>query len=223
MEFLSYLSKHFDSGPFFYKHWNSYLILPHVRILVLFLETLGSFPCPSKHWNCGPIFLTLEFLPYFNAHCNFDVILWNTETLTIFLQSLQFLTCPSTAITGILTPSFQTLEIQPYLYTHWNSYLILPNVWILAPFYKHWNFDRIPSHFGILALFFTDWNFQLILPSIWVLALFLQTLEFLSYPFTGNIKIVALSFQTVELWPNIYIHWFSDLNLQNIGILALFL
>ena len=160
MEFLSYLSKHFDSGPFFYKHWNSYLILPHVRILVLFLETLGSWPCPSKHWNCGPIFLTLEFLPYFNAHCNFDVILWNTETLTIFLQSLQFLTCPSTAITGILTPSFQTLEIQPYLYTHWNSYLILPNVWILAPFYKHWNFDRIPSHFGILALFFYRLEFS---------------------------------------------------------------
>ena len=74
-----------------------------------------------------------------------------------------------------------------------------------------------------LPCFFTDWNFQLILPSIWILALFLQTLEFLSYPFTGNIKIVALSFQTVELWPNIYIHWFSDLNLQNIGILALFL
>ena len=194
MEFLSYLSKHFDSCPFFYKHWNSYLILPHVRILVLFLETLGSWPYPSKHWNCGPIFLTLEFLPYFNAHWNFDVILRNIDTLTLFLQSLQFLTCPSTA-----------------------------NVWILAPFYKHWDFDRIPSHFGILALFFTDWNFQLILPSIWILALFLQTLEFLSYPFTGNIKIVALSFQTVEFWPNIYIHWFSDLNLQNIGILALFL
>ena len=136
---------------------------------------------------------------------------------------MQFLTCPSTAITGILTPSFQTLEIQPYLYTHWNSYLILPNVWILAPFYKHWNFDRIPSHFGILALFFTDWNFQLILPSIWILALSLQTLEFLSYRFTGNIKILALSFHTVEFWPNIYILWFSHLNLQNIGILALFL
>ena len=106
-------------------------------------------------------------------------------------------------------------------YKHWNSYLILPNVGILAPFYKHWNSHWIHSYFGILALFFADWNFQLILPSIWILALFLQTLEFLSYSFTANIKILVLSFQTMEFWPNIYKHWFSDLNLQNIGILAL--
>ena len=70
---------------FFYKHWNSYLILPHVRILVLFLETLGSWPYPPNIGIAAPIFLTLEFLPYFNARWNFDVILRNIETLSLFL------------------------------------------------------------------------------------------------------------------------------------------
>ena len=160
---------------FFYKHWNSYLILPHVRILVLFLETLGSWPYPSKHWNCGPIFLTLEFLPYFNAHWNFDVILRNIETLTLFLQSLQFLTCPSTAITGILTPSFQTLEIQPYLYpskrlnsgpflqtlefwsnsfTLWNSGPVFYRLEFSAHSSEHLNSGPVLTNTGILILSF---------------------------------------------------------------------
>ena len=155
---------------------------------------------------------------------------------------MQFLTCPSTAITGILTPSFQTLEIQPYLCTHWNSHLILPNVWILAPFYKHWNFDRIPSHFGILALFFTDWNFQLILPSIWILPysykhwnsyliVSLETLKFWPYPskqwnfgpifiYTG---FLILTFKILGFWPYFYKHWNYDLLLPKNEIRALFL
>ena len=64
---------------------------------------------------------------------------------------------------------------------------------------------------------------DLIIPCTGILALFLKTLEFLSYPFTANIVILALSFQTMEFCPDIYTHWFSDRILQNSGILALFL
>ena len=97
---------------------------------------------------------------------------------------------------SIFTLSFmQTLEFCCYRYTHWNCYLILLNV-------------------GIVALFYIN---------IGILALFLQTLEFFSNPSIANIEILPLSFQTIELKPIIYTHWFCVVMLQNIGILALFL
>ena len=192
-------------------HWNSDPTPP-----ALSLNTLEFLSYPLKQWNSGPFFVhigilsssfkTLQFSPYLYTHWNPNLILLSNGILALFCYILEFGSHPYKHWTSSL------------IFITWNSHLILPNVGILAPFYKHWNSHWIHSYFGILALFFADWNFQLILPSIWILALFLQTLEFLSYPFTGNIKILALSFQTMEFWPNIYIHWFSDLNSGPISI-----
>ena len=57
--------------PYFYKRWNSDLMIPKNGILALFFintgiltlsfQTLEFLYFPSKHWNSGPIFYTLHF------------------------------------------------------------------------------------------------------------------------------------------------------------------
>ena len=119
---------------FFYKHWNSYLILPNVAFLSLPLYTLVFLSYPSKRWNSGPIFIHIGILP------------------TSF-QRLEFLSYPSTANIGIL----------PYFYKHWNAHFILLNTGYLpfsfrtfklwTCFFKHLNYELTDPNIGILALF----------------------------------------------------------------------
>ena len=131
---------------------------------------------------------------------------------------------------GILILSFQTLEFWSYSFKCWDSDLILWNGRILISFfqelelwsysYKHWNSDLIFSNVGILILFFQAlelWPYSyecgiLLLPS--------ETLEFSGLIFK-SIGIRILSSQTLEFWPCFCKHWNFDLNLSNIGILAL--
>ena len=237
--------------PFFYKHWNSYLIHSQIGI-------------------SDPTFYTLLF----------DLILRNIGILALFLQTLEFLSDPSIANIEILAFSFQTREFWPIVYTHcffissfktlgfwpyfykrWNYDLMIPKNGILALFfintgilaisfqtlefwpffYKHWNSYLIHSQIGISDPTFYTLLFDLILRNIGILALFLQTLEFLSDPSIANIEILAFSFQTREFWPIVYTHcffissfktlgfwpyfykrWNYDLMIPKNGILALF-
>ena len=176
-------------------HWNSDPTPPNISIPALSLNTLDTLSYPLKQWNSGPIFvhigiltssfttlqlwpylhthwnpnlILLEFWPYFVTYCNLDLILPNIELLALFFIN-----------NGILTLFFQTLEFWPLFI---NIGILIESIHTLE----------------LWPCFFADWNFQLILPSIWILALFLQTMEFLSYPFTANIKILALSCQTME-------------------------
>ena len=252
------LSKHLDAGPFFNEHWNSDLLRPNIRLLVLFFLTLEFLFYPFTRWNCGPIFInigtlalcfqTLEFPPYFcfkiwilalclctlefwphpSKHWNPVAILIIIAILNLFFHCNNWKSDLILQNFAILALSLYTFKSFSYPFEHWNSGPILlhTGIWILSfwtlhfyfwkhwnsgPFYQHWNSYLIHPHFGILAQYFTDWNFQAILPKIWIQALFLQTLEFLSYPFTVNIVILTLSFQTMEFWPIIYTHWFPDL------------
>ena len=149
---------------------------------------------------------------------------------------------------GILILSFQTLECWSYFNKLWNFDLIVPNVVILAPFVKalellsypckHWN--SIFIHIKILALFLWTlefWSYSskhcnsdLILLKGGILGLFFYTLAFWSYPSKHGIcgqiikiGIRILFFQLFEFRCCFYKHWNSDLILQNIWILVLFL
>ena len=165
-------------------------------------------------------FHRLVSLPYNYKNWNSYLLRPNNKIPPVFLISI-----------WDIILSFQTWEFRASAIKHWNSGTICVHVWILALFHKHWNSHLIHTHFGIMALFFTHWNFPLILSNIKnsgpisiiteILALFLQTLEFLSYPSTGGNEYLASSFQTLEFWLIVYTHWFSDLILQNIGILIL--
>ena len=117
--------------------------------------------------------------------------------------------------------SFQTWEFRASAFKHWNSGTICVHVGILALFHKHWNSHLIHTHFGITPYPSKHLNSGPISLITGILTLFLQTLEFLSYPSTGSNEYLALSFQTLEFWLIIYTHWFSDLILQNAGILIL--
>ena len=95
---------------YFYKHWNSHLIVPNI----LSFKTLGFSPYFYKHWNSYLILSNMEFWPisvligvmiYLTKHWNFR---------------------PIFILTGILTSSFETLKSWPYCYKHSNCYLVLP-------------------------------------------------------------------------------------------------
>ena len=164
LEFLSYPSPANTAIlPYFYKHWNSQLILPNTGILLLFIHigfVIRSFQIlefsshPFKRWNSSPIFI-------------------NTLILTLSYQRFKFLFYPSTENIGILTLSFEKIGIlSPFLYTkefksflskRWNSGVIFINTGILmlslqamefCPyFYKHWKYGLISPNILILALF----------------------------------------------------------------------
>ena len=133
--------------PYFNKHWNSYLIHP--------LQTLKSTPCPSKHWNSGPIFIHI------------GILILSTYTFkfwpVFFFVHIVFLMI-----------SFKTLGFGPYFYKHWHYDLvvanfILRNIAILAlsvyPLKflsyrsKPWNSGPIFMHIGILTSSFQAQEF----------------------------------------------------------------
>ena len=114
----------------FLTDWNFHLILPNIWIQALFLQTLEflSYPSianvilalsfqtmefwpiiytrwfflshPSKHWDSGPIFMSVGIM-----------IIWfqRMESYSFFIN------------TGILALSFQTLEFLYCPSKHWNS------------------------------------------------------------------------------------------------------
>ena len=146
LKFLSYRSKHCNSGPIFVtqwnlhgpdplKHWTSSLIFINIGILSISFETLEFWPFflqtfellsnPSTNWN---------FWPYFFTDWNFHLILPNIWILALFLKTLEFLSYPSIANIEILALSFQTMEFWPIIYAHWFLELILQNTGILALF-----------------------------------------------------------------------------------------
>ena len=95
LKFLSYRSKHCNSGPIFVTQWNLH------------------GPDPLKHWTSSLIFInigilsisfeTLEFWPFFYKHLNCYLI-----HPQIGISGLIFLQI------GIFTSSFQTFEFWPY-------------------------------------------------------------------------------------------------------------
>ena len=52
----------FEYWPYFYKLWNSDLILQNVGSLTINFQTLKFWPYPHKHWNCGLILPSIEIL-----------------------------------------------------------------------------------------------------------------------------------------------------------------
>ena len=96
-----------------------------IWILVLFL---WQYPCyPSKHWNCGLIFIhigcvilffkTLRFWPHFCKHRKYDLIVAKVEIVALFYTHYN-----SYLLSKILV-------FWPYFYNHRNSDLIFLNIW----------------------------------------------------------------------------------------------
>ena len=94
----------------------------------------------------------------------------------------------------LVTPyGAETMEFWPHFYKHWNSHLYLSN---------HWN-----SGYILYTLVFRSY-----LSKHWY-----------SGPVSINIKILFLSFKTLEFWPYFYRHCNSHFILPIIWILTLFL
>ena len=144
LEFLPYFYKHWNSylilrletlefWRYLYTHWNSYFILSNVGILALFLQTVEISSYPSKNWSSGPILMRIGFLI-----CPF-------ETLGFWLYFYKHWNYIVLFFINIAIPvlSFQTLELWPYfLYT-----LV---VWSYSS--KDWGSGPISLSTGIMIL-----------------------------------------------------------------------
>ena len=114
-------------------------------------------------------FETLEFWPYFCTHWHY---FWSHPS-KYCNSGLIFIPIE------IVILSFGTLEIWPYFVTHWNFDLIVPNIGILANFYKHWtSYLILPLQTEILALSFQTLEFFLIIYTHWVSDLILQNIRY---------------------------------------------
>ena len=101
-------------------------------------------------------------------------------------------------------------------------------------FCKHWNSDRYPfQHCHVTPIFgstLVHLNSALIFVNIRILSLSFLTLEFCPYfikhwntaPIFVNIGSLILSFVTLEFWLDFCKRWSSDPILPNTEILALF-
>ena len=173
MEFSSYPSKHWKSGPFFDAHWFSYLILLNTGILALYFY---------KHWNSYLLLAlkALELWSYFCKHWNSHLILPNIGILALFVFMH----------VGIIILSFQTLESWPYNLYYTLEFSPHPfKHWNFAPiiFYSHWNSGPILRNMGIFVILplqtlkfwlcrSKHWNFRPIYINIAILILSFQTL-----------------------------------------------
>ena len=163
--------KTLEFWSYFCKHWNSHLILPNIGILALFklytcistgIMTLSSFL--SKHWNPGPVY-----------------------------------TCISTGI----------LVLSSFPSKHWNP----GPVWFLCPIYtcmmyQHWNYDLIIFSLQTLE----SW------PCLFLYTL--ELLSYPSEHWNPG-PIIYL-YYTLEFWPHPFKHWNSGPVFIITGILALF-
>ena len=176
---------------------------------------------PFIDWYSGPISIstgifflfleTLEFSSHPFRRCNSGPFSISIGIMILLIQTLELLSCPSTANIEIEALSFQALEFWPYFYKHCNSHLIVPNTEIWALLLYTLIFLSYPSE---------PLDFRPVYVSIGILILSFQI--WTSGPFLFALKLWSIK-QTLEFWLIIYTQWFSDLILQNLGILALFL
>ena len=148
LEFLPYFYKHWNSylilrletsefWRYLYTHWNSYFILSNVGILALFLQTMEISSYPSKNWSSGPILMRIGFLI-----CPFETLgfwlyfykHWNYDLILMYWSSGSI---------GRLTSSFQRLEFSmiviPALFfqtLEFLSHYSTASVEILAPSFE---------------------------------------------------------------------------------------
>ena len=112
LEFWSYPSNHWNSGPNFI---HIGILMSSIQLFFfwpyLALYTLQFLSYSSKRWNSDPVFIHIGILPSKD---------WNSAPIFI--------------ITGILILSFpplQALEFWPSFYKQWKSHLILLNTGVL--------------------------------------------------------------------------------------------
>ena len=173
---------------YFYKHWNSHLIVPNTGILPYFYT----------HLNVGILAVRL--------YTDFFIVSFKTldsplSSVSFGILILSFQTCNSGPISisiGVMILFNETLQFWPSFCTHWNFALIFRNIRVLAllletlilSFYcKHWNFYK-------------HWHSRPISLSIGMMILIFQTLEFWSYssnlwnsgPILRDTGILNLSF-----------------------------
>ena len=107
--------------PYPSNYWNSDLMLPNIRIVTLFFQTLEFWSYLPNIGILASSFLTIIRMLIF-TWTNFGIVTLSFQLIPINL---------------IMTLSLQTLELWPYLFKYWNSDLFLPKLWP-DPF-KHWN------------------------------------------------------------------------------------
>ena len=177
-------------SAYFYKHWNSNLFLANTGILILSFQTMEFWPFFFKLWNYDVIRPNIGILALFYTHWNFDLILRNNEILALSVYTLKFLS---------------------YRSKPWNLGPIFMHIYTLA-FWPHpWKHCKhLPL---ILSFHCNNWNSCPILPNI----------NLNSAPIFIHSGILTSSFQTLQFWPYLYTHWSSHLIVLNLGIWALFL
>ena len=191
LEFLSYPSKQWDSGPilctlafwpYLYTHWNPNLILLSIGILALFCYILEFGSHPYKHWTSSRIFINIGILTLFFQTLEFWPLFINIGILIESIHTLEFWPC--FLRTGIFSSFFPAFEFWPCSYKHCNSYLILSlqtlKFWSYPS--KQWNFGPIFIYTGFLILtfkilgfwpyFYQHWNYDLMLPKNGILTLY---------------------------------------------------
>ena len=199
LDFWPYFYTHWDCylilpkisiSAYFYKHWNSNLFLANTGILILSFQTMEFWPFFFKLWNYDLIRPNIGILALFYTHWNFDLILRNN---------------------GILALSVYTLKFLSYRSKPWNLGLIFMHIYTLA-FWPHpWKHCK---HLPIILSFHCNsWNSCPILPNI----------NLNSAPIFIHIGILTSSFQTLQFWPYLYTHWSSYVIVLNLWIWALFL
>lgn len=135
LEFLCYPSTaNIRILPYFYKHSNTYFILPNPGILAFSYRFFFSY---AILLNTGIMALFLYTLVFWS----YSLKPWNSSAISVGI--------------GILILSFYRLVFWPFFYKHWNYDLTHPNIGIviLSFHYKHWNCGPILLSVKILALF----------------------------------------------------------------------
>ena len=153
LEFSSYPSKQWNSGPFplsfrimilFVQTLEFWPYFIHTGILTSSFETMEFWPYSYKHlplilsfhcnnWNSCPILpnINLNSAPVFYSHWNFDVILPNTAILALSVYTLKFLSYRSRPWnSGPIFMHIYTLAFWPHRWKHCNSGPILLHIGI---------------------------------------------------------------------------------------------
>ena len=109
IEALSFQALEF--WAYFYKRWNSHLIVPNTGILAVFLYTFAFLSYPPKRWNFGPTFIHIDFF------LSLKTLGFCPISVSIEILILPFETCNSGPISisiGVMILFNQTLEFWPY-------------------------------------------------------------------------------------------------------------
>ena len=154
MEFSSYPSKHWNSGPFYTcistgimilssflsKHWNPGPVYTCISTGIMILSSF-----PSKHWNPGPVCFYALFIHVWciSTGIMILIIIFSFQTLEswpcLFLYTLELLSYPSKHWNpGPIIYLYYTLEFWPHPFKHWNSGPVFMIIGILALFLQSW-------------------------------------------------------------------------------------